>query len=42
MSKIGGVKRAGLFTRALSGDQQQVIFEITKRAYQNGGRALVG
>ena len=41
MIKIGGVKRAGLFTRALTGDQQQIIFEITKRAYQNGGRALL-
>jgi RimJ/RimL family protein N-acetyltransferase len=42
MTKIGGVKRAGTFTRALTGEQPQFIFEITKRAYQNGGRALLG
>jgi hypothetical protein len=42
MTKIGGIKRAGVFTRALTGDQPYYIFEITKRAYQNGGRALVG
>ncbi len=41
MTKIGGIKRAGLFTRALSGDQQHCIFEITKRQYENGGRALL-
>jgi N-acetyltransferase len=41
MAKIGGTKRAGLFTRALSGDQRHVIFEITKSRYQNGGRALL-
>jgi N-acetyltransferase len=41
MTKIGGVKRAGLFTRALAGDVRHVIFEITKRAYENGGRALL-
>ncbi|WJR76072.1 GNAT family N-acetyltransferase [Bradyrhizobium sp. NP1] len=42
MAKIGGIKRAGLFTRALTGDQQRhVIFEITKRQYQAGGRGLL-
>ena len=43
MTKIGGVKRAGLFTRALTGaDQRYFIFEITKGWYQQSGRALVG
>jgi N-acetyltransferase len=41
MSKIGGVKRDGLFTRELSGVDPYVIFEVTKRRYRNGGRALV-
>jgi RimJ/RimL family protein N-acetyltransferase len=41
MTKIGGVKRAGLFTRKVTGDQPYIIFEITKSKYQNGGRALV-
>jgi N-acetyltransferase len=41
MTKIGGVRRAGLFTRKVTGDQPYVIFEITKSKYQNGGRALV-
>jgi RimJ/RimL family protein N-acetyltransferase len=42
MTKIGGVKRAGLFTRELSGaDQPYIIFEITKVKYQQGGRALL-
>jgi RimJ/RimL family protein N-acetyltransferase len=43
MTKIGGVKRAGLFTRGLSGaDKPHFIFEITKSRYEQGGRALVG
>jgi N-acetyltransferase len=42
MTKIGGVRRAGLFTRGLSGDTPYVIFEITKSAYEGGGRALLG
>ena len=41
MTKIGGVRRVGTFTRALTGDRPCYIFEITRRAYQNGGRALV-
>jgi N-acetyltransferase len=42
MTKIGGVKRDGLFTRELSGRTPHFIFEISKRRYQQGGRALVG
>jgi RimJ/RimL family protein N-acetyltransferase len=41
MTKIGGVKRAGLFTRDLSGDRPYFIFEIAKGRYQQGGRALL-
>jgi N-acetyltransferase len=41
MTKIGGVKRNGLFTRELSGTTPHFIFEIGKAAYQQGGRALV-
>ena len=41
MTKIGGVKRSGLFTRELSGDTPYFIFEIGKRRYEQGGRALV-
>ena len=42
MTKIGGVKRAGLFTRGLTGaDKPHFIFEITKSRYEQGGRALV-
>jgi RimJ/RimL family protein N-acetyltransferase len=42
MTKIGGIKRAGLFTRELTGpDEPYFIFEITKSRYQQGGRALV-
>jgi RimJ/RimL family protein N-acetyltransferase len=41
MTKIGGVKRDGLFTRELSGATPHVIFEIGKRRYLDGGRALV-
>jgi RimJ/RimL family protein N-acetyltransferase len=41
MTKIGGVKRSGLHARELSGDRPYFIFEITKRRYQQGGRALV-
>ena len=42
MTKIGGVKRDGLFTRELSGTTPYFIFEIRKERYQQGGRALVG
>src|SRR5439155_17187376 len=42
MTKIGGVKREGLFTRELSGAMPYFIFEIGKRRYEQGGRALVG
>ena len=41
MTKIGGVKREGLYTRELSGDRPYFIFEITRSRYQQGGRALV-
>jgi N-acetyltransferase len=42
MTKIGGVKRDGLFTRELSGATPHFIFEISKSRYEQGGRALVG
>jgi RimJ/RimL family protein N-acetyltransferase len=43
MTKIGGVKRAGLFTRGQTGaDKPHFIFEITKSRYGQGGRALLG
>ena len=42
MTKIGGIKRAGLFTRPLSGATPHFIFEIGKSRYLGGGRALVG
>lgn len=41
MTKIGGIKRDGLFTRELSGDRPYFIFDIGKTRYQQGGRALV-
>jgi len=41
MTKIGGVRRSGLFTRELSGTTPYLIFEIGKDRYQQGGRALV-
>ena len=41
MTKIGGLKRDGLFTREASGATPYVIFEIDKSRYQQGGRALV-
>ena len=41
MTKIGGVRRSGLFTRELSGATPHFIFEIGKSQYQQGGRALV-
>jgi RimJ/RimL family protein N-acetyltransferase len=41
MSKIGGVRRDGLFTRELSGAQPYFIFEVTKARYEAGGRALL-
>jgi RimJ/RimL family protein N-acetyltransferase len=41
MTKIGGIKREGLFIRELSGDRPYFIFEISKSRYQHGGRALV-
>jgi N-acetyltransferase len=42
MTKIGGVRREGLFTRELAGQVPHVIFEIGKERYRQGGRALVG
>ena len=42
MTKIGGVRRDGLFTRESSGATPHVIFEIGKNRYQQGGRDLVG
>ena len=41
MTKIGGIKRRGLFVREMSGDTPYFIFEITKGKYEQGGRALV-
>jgi N-acetyltransferase len=41
MTKIGGIKRGGLFTREATGATPHVIFEIGKSRYQQGGRALV-
>ena len=41
MTKIGGVRRSGLFTRELSGATPYIIFEIGRDRYQQGGRALV-
>ena len=41
MTKIGGVKREGLFVRELSGDRPYFIFEIAKGKYEQGGRVLV-
>ena len=42
MTKIGGVRRSGLFTREASRATPYVIYEIGKTPYQQGGRALVG
>jgi hypothetical protein len=42
MTKIGGVKRNGLFTRESTSDKPYFIFEITRSRYEQGGRALVG
>jgi hypothetical protein len=41
MTKIGGVRRSGLFTRESSGTMPYFIFEIGKHQYEQGGRALV-
>lgn len=41
MTKIGGVKRDGLFTRELAGPVRHVIFEIRKSRYEQGGRSLL-
>jgi N-acetyltransferase len=41
MTKIGGVRRDGLFVRELSGATPHFIFEISKDRYQQGSRALV-
>jgi N-acetyltransferase len=41
ITKIGRIRREGLFTRDVSGDVPYLIFEISKRRYQGGGRALV-
>ena len=42
MTKIGGIRRDGLFTRELSGERPYFIFDITRGRYQGGGRALLG
>ena len=41
MTKIGGVKREGLYTREVTGDKPYFIFDITKTRYEADGRALV-
>lgn len=41
MTKIGGIKRAGLFTREIAGDRPYYIFEITRQRYESGGRTLL-
>lgn len=41
MTKIGGVKRDGLHKRVVTGDRPYCIFEITRRRYESGGRALL-
>ena len=41
MTKIGGIKREGMFTRELSGATPHLIFEIRKSRYERGGRALL-
>jgi RimJ/RimL family protein N-acetyltransferase len=41
MTKIGGVKRDGLFRREVTGDKPYFIFDITKARYEADGRALV-
>lgn len=41
MAKIGGIRRDGMLTRDLSGETPYFIFEITKRRYGGGGRALL-
>jgi RimJ/RimL family protein N-acetyltransferase len=41
MTKIGGIKRDGLFKRELAGDHPHYVFEITRDRYQAGGRALL-
>jgi RimJ/RimL family protein N-acetyltransferase len=41
MTKIGGIKREGVFKRELAGDHPYYIFEIAKRRYEAGGRALL-
>ncbi|WP_291699943.1 GNAT family N-acetyltransferase [Bradyrhizobium sp.] len=43
MEKIGGLRRAGVFTRELTGaDKPYFIYEITRSAYEGAGRALLG
>ncbi len=41
MIKIGAVRRAGLHKRAVTADRPYYIFEITRRRYEGGGRALL-
>lgn len=41
MTKIGGVKRQGLFTREMSGAAPYFIFEIAKDRYQKSGKVLL-
>ena len=41
MTKIGGIKRQGSFTRELAGARSHFIFEIAKGRYEQGGKALL-
>jgi len=41
MTKIGGLKREGLFTREISGEHPYLVFEVAKGRYEAGGRALL-
>ena len=41
MTKIGGIKRDGIYTRKATGDRPHFIFDITRARYEAGGRALV-
>jgi RimJ/RimL family protein N-acetyltransferase len=42
MTKIGGVKRNGLFTRESTHDKPYFISEITRSRYEQGGRRWWG
>ena len=39
MTKIGGVKRDGLFTRELSGERPYYIFELRRRGTSRADRS---